>query len=102
MRACFDCHSNQTVWPWYSNIAPASWLITWDVNRGKEHLNFSDWSNQVSSEHGLRHLSEVGEIILRGEMPPSQYLILHPQANLTQAEKQALADGLQKTFVVSR
>jgi cytochrome c551/c552 len=81
-KACFDCHSNEVVWPWYSNIAPFSWLIQHDVEEGRSRLNFSDW--------GRWETGEIGEVVAEGEMPPGQYLIMHPAADLTDAEKQAL------------
>jgi len=89
-RACFDCHSNETIWPWYSNVAPVSWLVQRDVEEGRQHLNFSDWSKG-------REPGEIPEVILSGEMPLPIFLIMHPEARLTQAEKDALASGLQAT-----
>lgn len=95
-RACMDCHSNETIWPWYSYVAPVSWLVTQDVNRGRRELNFSDLSaNRFRSSRGINRL---GEIILEGRMPPAQYLLTHPQAKLTPEEQQALIAGLQKTL----
>ncbi len=87
-RACYDCHSNETVWPWYSNIAPASWLIYSDVFEGRRRLNFSEWGSTN------REVDEASRVVLEGEMPPIQYLILHPNANLTSAERRELAQGL--------
>lgn len=89
-RACFDCHSNETVWPWYSNLAPVSWLVQRDVDEGRQHLNFSDWSR-------VREPDEIPEVIRESRMPPSQFLIMHPEARLTQAEKDALISGMQAT-----
>jgi hypothetical protein len=91
-RACFDCHSNETTWPWYSSVAPMSWLVQRDVDEGRQHLNFSDWG-RVNS----RRLRELNEVILEGSMPPLQYTILHPNASLSAAEKQELSDGLSAT-----
>ncbi len=88
VRACFDCHSNETVWRWYSNIAPASWLIQRDVDEGRRRLNFSDWGAQ------RRERRELGESVLRGSMPPWFYLPIHPEAVLTTQEKNQLASGL--------
>ena len=93
-RACYDCHSNQTVWPWYSRVAPVSWLVTLDVLRARNHLNFSEWS-AAGSERSLR---EVARQIERGEMPPANYVLLHPSAALTAAEQQALITGLQNSL----
>jgi hypothetical protein len=90
-RACFDCHSNETNWPWYSNVAPVSWLVIVDTVRGRSHLNFSEWGSRRVE------LDRVGRMIQGGEMPPSNYLLTHPNAVLSDAEKQQLIDGLQKT-----
>ena len=90
-RACFDCHSNETVWPWYSNIAPISWLVQHDTDEGRSRLNFSEWGRQRGE------LDEVGEIVMEGEMPPSQYFPTHPDARLSAAEREPLARGLFAT-----
>ena len=90
-RACYDCHSNSTVWPWYSNIAPASWLVQKDVDDARERLNFSD-------PDGWAGRRAAGRAAVRGDMPPSQYTLLHPEANLTPAERQELADGLSRSL----
>lgn len=92
-RACFDCHSNETVWPWYSNVAPVSWLVQRDVDEGRESLNFSEWGSSGEGEEA----EELYEVILEGEMPMSNYLVTHPEARLTDGEKAALADGLAMT-----
>jgi len=91
-RACFDCHSNETFWPWYSNIAPISWLAQRDVDDGRRHLNFSEWGV------GRREVREVGETILEGKMPPPYYVLLHPQAKLSAQEQNALINGLIASF----
>ncbi len=92
-RACYDCHSNQTVWPWYSRIAPVSWLIQRDVDTGRRRLNFSEWDRP---QRGARSGS-VDRRIQRGSMPPWYYVSMHSQANLLDAEKQALVRGLDTT-----
>jgi hypothetical protein len=92
VRACFDCHSNNTIWPWYSNVAPVSWLTQVDVDQGRRHLNFSEWG-QRRQESG-----RIDRLINNGEMPPIQFLITHPEARLTETEKQALIRGLQITL----
>jgi hypothetical protein len=76
----FQCHSNETEWPWYSNIAPASWLIAFDVIEGRQTFNFSDWGNNPGE------LDELIENIQSGEMPPIQYWVAHPNARLTDAK----------------
>jgi Haem-binding domain len=91
-RACFDCHSNQTEWPWYSNIAPVSWLVQRDVNGGRNHLNFTEWTRPQ------RHAKDVAAEVNQGDMPPWFYLPMHPAAKLTEAEKQALVEGAEKSL----
>ncbi len=88
---CFQCHSNETTWPWYSNIAPASWLIYNDVAEGRHKFNFSDWGNRPGE------LDEIVEQIDRGSMPPIQYWIFHPSSRLTTDQKAAFIKGLQAT-----
>jgi cytochrome c551/c552 len=92
-RACFDCHSNETVWPWYSNIAPVSWLVSGDVTEGRSRMNFSDWGRGRQPS-----VSEMVGEIEEGGMPPFQYLLMHPDAKLSAAEKQALIAGLQNSI----
>ncbi len=79
-RACFDCHSSETTWPWYSNVAPVSWLVQRDVDSGRRRLNFSDWA---APRRGTRELAEV---LVEGRMPPIYYVWMHPSAHLTSAE----------------
>ncbi len=92
-RACFDCHSNETIWPWYSNIAPISWLVYRDVAEGRQQFNFSEWQTSY-----LKDAGEFTEIINEGEMPPFQYVLMHPDAKLTSAEKTQLINGLSATL----
>jgi len=91
-RACFDCHSNETVWPWYSYVAPVSWLVYRDTMAGRSRLNFSAWNRPQ------RGAGEIAEIIQEGEMPPAVYLPMHPSAQLTRAEKQQLITGLTNSL----
>jgi cytochrome c551/c552 len=91
--ACFDCHSNETVWPWYSNVAPVSWLIYNDVVEGRSRMNFSDWNRDRQPSIG----EIIGELE-EGGMPPAQYLLMHPNAKLSTADKQALIDGLRRSI----
>jgi len=92
VTACFDCHSNETVWPWYSNIAPLSWRVQRNVDEGRARLNLSEWGTRDQAA------GEIVEVVSEGEMPPWDYLILHPDARLSDADTQALVDGLSKTF----
>ena len=94
-RACFDCHSSETSWPWYSNVAPMSWLVQRDVDGGRAALNFSEWTKPQDGA------GDAAEAISGGSMPPWFYLPLHPKANLSAAEKQALISGLAATFRAS-
>ena len=88
VRACYDCHSNVTTWPWYSNIAPVSWLTQRDVNEGRGWLNFSEWNRGGSG-------AESAATVLSGKMPPVYYTWAHPRAALSAAEKAQLARALQ-------
>ena len=103
-RACFDCHSNETNWAWYTRVPPTSFLTTLDVIRGRRHLNFSEWGvasrggEQGEGDEGGEGIGEMGEIIMEGEMPPSNYLPLHPEARLTNAEKLQLIQGLRQSL----
>jgi hypothetical protein len=92
VRACFDCHSNETAWPWYAHVAPTSWLVQSDVDEGRRVLNFSDWSR------GYEEAAEAAEVVLENEMPPRSYTILHPEARLSPHEKRELAAGLNATL----
>ena len=92
VRACYDCHSNESVWPWYSNIAPVSWLVQHDVEEGRQNLNFSEPLRQQ------RRSGEANKAVQSGHMPPAIYLIMHPSANLNATEKKQLIDGLLATF----
>ena len=90
--ACFDCHSNETVWPWYSYVAPISWRIASHVDHGRQHLNFSEWDQPNEDA------DEIIEVITTGEMPLSDYLMMHPEAQLNDEGIQALIDGLEQTL----
>jgi hypothetical protein len=91
IRACYDCHSNETVWPWYSNVAPVSWLVQRDVDEGREELNYSQWNGAQEGE-------ESAATVREGSMPPRSYLLTHHDARLTDAELAALENGLAATF----
>jgi hypothetical protein len=109
-RACQDCHSHKTQWPWYSHVAPVSWFVIDHVNHGRKHLNFSDWMQQDC--HGPMKdtsalLGDVCKEIQGGQMPLRSYTLLHPNAKLSgedikticdwaEAERQRLAQTLEK------
>jgi len=94
--ACYDCHSNETEWPWYANVAPASWLLQWDVEGGRDHLNFSEWgyTPQEAASVGLA----IEEVVREGEMPPWQYRLIHSGARLSDAEKDELIAGVKASL----
>lgn len=91
--ACLDCHSNVTSWPWYTKIAPVSWLTQRDVEEGRNRLNFSRWDQPQQAT-----LRDVLKAINKGDMPPLQYKLLHGSARLSEAEKRELATGLSRTW----
>ena len=120
-RACFDCHSNETQWPWYANIAPVSWMVADHVIEGRAALNLSEWDGTLGEtnrergeaeerneweeegeaeegEEAENASEEMVEQIQSGEMPLWEYLMLHPEARLTPAETKALINGLEATF----
>ena len=88
-RACYDCHSNETRWPWYAYVAPASWLVAWDVHEARKHLNFSTWGDYPPAKQ-RKKLEELVEMIEQDEMPLWYYRPLHPDARLGQAERDQL------------
>ena len=89
-RACFDCHSHETVWDgWQTRIAPASWLVAHDVREGRQELNFSRWG---SGKHAERVGRKIAEEVREGDMPPRLYVVAHPGARLSAADQAALLD----------
>ena len=95
-KSCYDCHSYQTHWPWYSKVAPSSWLVVHDVNEGREHLNFSTWNSNNSREK-IKMLEEIREVLEEEEMPLKQYLWLHPDAKLSEKQTQQLFQWIADT-----
>jgi len=87
--SCYDCHSNEVVWPWYSNIAPMSWLVVYDVSEAREHINFSEWQS-YSAEDKADDIEEIWEEVEEGHMPLWYYLPLHPEARLSDKDKETL------------
>ncbi len=85
-KACYDCHSNETNWVWYTKIAPASYLAARNVNHAREHLNFSEWD--LSKEE--KHKEDIWDEVREEQMPPWQYRVFHGEAKLTQEEKDAI------------
>lgn len=89
-RSCYDCHSNETDWPWYSRVAPASWLVADDVHEAREDMNFSEWPDDPDDATDL--IEEIGEQVESGAMPLDSYLWLHPEARMSDEERQLLID----------
>lgn len=87
-RACYDCHSHETQWPWYSAIAPVSWLVAHDVDEAREHLNFSKWASYTLPV-AIHKLEEATEEVEEGKMPLLKYRLLHPESRLSEDEKDA-------------
>jgi len=90
-RACYDCHSNRTRWPWYSRVAPLSWWLVEHVDDGRGDLNFTEWP-MLDFETQELAFHDIEEQIAEGEMPLFSYLLLHPGARLSEAEKRTLID----------
>ncbi|MEO1009891.1 MAG: heme-binding domain-containing protein [Bacteroidota bacterium] len=97
-RACYDCHSNNTHYPWYNNIAPVSFWIAGHVSEGKQHLNFSDW-NSYSVKKKDHKLEEVVEMVENNEMPLTEYTWTHKNAKLTQEQRQLIMVWAEKTRI---
>jgi len=95
-QACFDCHSNETEWPGYASIAPVSWLVQHDVSEGRAALNFSEWGRPQNEA------TDAAEEVIEGEMPPAAYRLVHAHARLTAAERDQLAQGLDRTLAEPR
>ena len=90
-RACYDCHSNETRWPWYSFIAPASWLVSRHVVEARRRLNFSEWGEYASDPDTASHkLGEIADQVASGKMAPWYYRAMHADARLNLAERQML------------
>jgi hypothetical protein len=87
--ACYDCHSNETKWPWYSRVAPLSWLVAHDVNEGRQHLNFSEWPRRFPDQ-AARRFDAISDEVDHGDMPPGKYTAIHVDARLTKEDRKLL------------
>jgi hypothetical protein len=96
--ACYDCHSHETRWPWYSHVAPMSWLIANDVNEGRKHLNLSAWPSD-QPDRAVKWLDRMSEEIDYREMPPKKFTALHADARLTDGQRKELTDWLDAAAV---
>ena len=95
-QSCYDCHSNNTVYPWYNNIAPISFWLADHVKHGKGHLNFSEW-NSYDAKKKDHKLEEVEEMVGEGEMPLNEYTWTHEEARLSEEQRKAIVEWAKKT-----
>src|SRR5580704_16733431 len=93
-RSCYDCHSNKTVWPWYSYVAPVSWLVASDVSGGRQKMNFTTW-NRYTPDEQAKKVRAIWRQVEPGDMPPWYYLIEHNNARLSADDKTTLRDWSQ-------
>jgi hypothetical protein len=90
-RSCYDCHSHRTRWPWYSHVAPVSWLVAYDVREGRDEVNFSDWpAFDLEKQDDL--LKHIAKQVDRRKMPLPIYLAMHPTARLSEEERRIVVD----------
>lgn len=94
-RSCNDCHSSKTQWPWYSQVAPVSWYLKNHVDEGRTQLSMSDWGTYPQKK-AVRKLGEMCEQVEKGDMPLKSYLLLHPAAKLSDADRKTLCDWTNK------
>jgi cytochrome c551/c552 len=88
-RACYDCHSNETVWPWYSHVAPVSWLVASDVSEGRENVNFSEWGKLTAAQRTKKQ-RKAGHEVSGGDMPEWYYVPMHSRARLSDADRKVI------------
>jgi cytochrome c551/c552 len=93
-NACYDCHSHQTVYPWYTNVAPFSWVIGKHITEGRKHLNFSTWADYKRDKQ-LHMLEEAAEEVKEGHMPIPNYTWMHSEAKLSDADRSKMTDWLE-------
>lgn len=99
-RACYDCHSNATRWPWYSRVAPLSWLIVDDVTLGRKEVNFSEWGSYYPATR--RHKLEwIGRVLREGRMPPWDYRLMHPGARLRESDRARLERWIESSLATA-
>ena len=102
-RGCYDCHSNETRWPWYARVAPVSWLVIRDVNRGRKHINFSTWDKYSDDpETVIRKLNNISKFSHNGSMPLWYYLPEHSEARLSDADRKVLEKWASEAIAVEK
>jgi hypothetical protein len=94
-RSCYNCHSSETVWPWYSRVAPVSWLVADDVKQARQHINFQDWEAQVDPKEANEHLGLMCKQVRAGTMPPWSYRIMHKESPLSADDMNAVCSWSQ-------
>ena len=94
-NSCYDCHSNETKWPWYSYIAPISWMIEDDVNEGRRHLNFSEW-DKYNDQRREKKKKDIWEEVNSGDMPLKMYTYMHPNSSLDIAQKSVIEEWVNR------
>ena len=87
--SCFDCHSQEVKYPWYSYVAPVSWIVSRDVRMGRTHLDFSKW-NKLEKRDRIKMASEIGEEVEEGTMPMAIYILMHAEADLSQEQRESI------------
>jgi hypothetical protein len=95
-RACYDCHSNETVWPWYSHVAPVSWMVVDDVNTGRSHVNLQDWEAQENESEAKEHLGLMCKEVREKAMPLFSYRLMHRDSRLSPEEVNTVCTWSQK------
>lgn len=95
-HSCRDCHSNQTAWPWYSLLAPVSWVVASDVHDGRKHFNISEWGN-YPEEKKIRKLGEICEQVKTEEMPDDKYTLIHRSARLSPQQRATICGWTEAT-----
>jgi hypothetical protein len=96
-RSCRDCHSMGTEWPWYARIAPVSWMVSEDIDKGRNFLNFSNWNTYTKGQK-MAFLAAMSSATAQDRMPPRRYLFLHPEAKLSAADRKILKDWSRSEF----
>ncbi len=96
--SCYDCHSYETHYPWYSQVAPVSWFLRKHIKEGRKHLNFSTWG-KVKHNTQLHLLEEAYEEVMEGEMPLRAYVLMHGEAKMNEAERKELAEGFKQIYL---
>ncbi len=96
VKSCYDCHSMETKYPWYSHIAPMKWLVKSDINEGRHHVNFSNWGD-YSDKEKMKKFDDIHEEVKKHDMPPGNYLLMHKDARLSDSDRQKIVSWADST-----